>query len=162
MKRASPDETNSKEGPKTKKRKKEQNAEVEQGSSLKKDENTVDESNLNNELHPQTETTNKKTKRKKQKSGQLNNVDDASPISVLQENGSAAPEEIKDSISHPNASQIKTLSNGLIIEELEYGNDDSKLACKGKKASLPPNTRMHFSRSFQLLLHLPSIPAGQN
>lgn len=140
LKRA-PDETGSKEGPKTKKRKKEKKAEVEQDGPVENDEKIVNEAKICNDTQLQTgndvnqpEMTNKKSKKKKRKVQQENN--DAIARPSLEDNGNAYPEGIKGSVRNPSASQIRTLLSGLIIEELEHGNADGTFACQGKKVKI--------------------------
>ncbi|KAL9691593.1 hypothetical protein QQ045_012017 [Rhodiola kirilowii] len=143
LKRASPDETDNKEGPMTKKRKKEYKVELKEGTVHKKIEITDNEPNLHRELQLQPENgvnkpkmtkMKKKNKKKKPKTRKENDAVYVHPL--LGENREAPPDEIKGSVSSPSAPQIRTLSNVLIIEELGEGKADGKVASQGKKVKI--------------------------
>ncbi|CAM8987368.1 unnamed protein product [Rhodiola kirilowii] len=141
LKRSSPDVTVSNEGPKTKKRKKDHEVKVNEISALKKQEDLDTEANTHKEIRSETENgitqpevTNKKNKKKKKKMQQDNSGANMPPL--VGDNGNSIPAEIKGSTFDHSASRIRTLSSGLIIEELEDGKVDGKLACRGKKVKI--------------------------
>ena len=80
----------------------------------------------------------KKIKRKRKKSKTQENEGVANmevpPLSMNEKSGSHL--EVKDRNSDANSSQVRMMSNGLVIEELITGKPDGKIACQGKKASL--------------------------
>uniref|UniRef100_A0A7N0ZTQ6 peptidylprolyl isomerase n=1 Tax=Kalanchoe fedtschenkoi TaxID=63787 RepID=A0A7N0ZTQ6_KALFE len=140
LKRSSPDEADEKEGPKTKKVKKDHLVEVQEGNPVKKSDDVDNESHMCNKLQPQFENGVKQSeltkKKKKKKTKVLQDNDEVHMPLLHGENGNEIPGEIKGSVCKPSASQIKTLSNGLIIEELQEGKEGGKVACRGKKVKI--------------------------
>lgn len=80
----------------------------------------------------------KKIKRKRKKSKTQENEGVANmevpPLSMNEKSGSHL--EVKDRNSDANSSQVRMMSNGLVIEELITGKPDGKIACQGKKVSV--------------------------
>ncbi|THF99755.1 hypothetical protein TEA_005392 [Camellia sinensis var. sinensis] len=90
-----------------------------------------------NQVADGDQSVDKKTKKKKKKSkiqeseGNMNK--DAPSLTTEEKNDSIMGFEDKN--VEAKSSQVRTLSNGLVIEELEMGNPDGKIAALGKKAS---------------------------
>ncbi|KAF5946395.1 hypothetical protein HYC85_016623 [Camellia sinensis] len=90
-----------------------------------------------NQVADGDQSVDKKTKKKKKKSkiqeseGNMNK--DAPSLTTEEKNDSIMGFEDKN--VEAKSSQARTLSNGLVIEELEMGNPDGKIAALGKKAS---------------------------
>lgn len=73
-------------------------------------------------------------KRKKSKSQGNIEVNSELPLSVGQ--SSEMEEEDVNKRANAKHSQVRTLSNGLVIQELEMGKKDGKIAASGKKVVL--------------------------
>ncbi|GMP61803.1 hypothetical protein CsSME_00024125 [Camellia sinensis var. sinensis] len=91
-----------------------------------------------NQVADGDQSVDKKTKKKKKKSkiqeseGNMNK--DAPSLTTEEKNDSIMGFEDKN--VEAKSSQARTLSNGLVIEELEMGNPDGKIAALGKKVKV--------------------------
>ncbi|XP_027356785.1 peptidyl-prolyl cis-trans isomerase FKBP43-like [Abrus precatorius] len=100
-------------------------------------ENGVDGSAHNSPDKNQFEDTKVKKKKKKNKSqGSLEVVNSDMPVSVEQSGKTEMMKGDRNKRADAKPSQVTSLSNGLVIQELEKGKDDGKIAVSGKKISV--------------------------
>lgn len=89
------------------------------------------------------EESEKKSKKKRKKKSKIlendENVNVEVPLSPKEEKNRSTKES-KDNNVDTMSSQARTLSNGLIIEDLELGKSNGKIAAPGRKASFFPLT----------------------
>ncbi|XP_061358523.1 peptidyl-prolyl cis-trans isomerase FKBP43-like [Gastrolobium bilobum] len=76
----------------------------------------------------------KKRKKKSKSQGNVEVVNSDMPLSVEQSRETI--EEGGNKREDAKTSQVRTLSNGLVIQELEMGTEDGKIAASGKKISI--------------------------
>ncbi|TKY68075.1 Peptidyl-prolyl cis-trans isomerase FKBP43 [Spatholobus suberectus] len=106
----------------------------------------LSQSNEHNKQHTVNESVNngaqsedrKVKKRKKMSKSQGNGevVNSDMPVSVEQSGETEILEVDRNIREDANPSQVRTLSNGLLIQELEKGIKDGKIAASGKKISI--------------------------
>jgi FK506-binding nuclear protein len=82
----------------------------------------------------QSEDKKVKKKKKKSKSQGSEVVNSDVPVSV--EQSTEMMEEDGNNVEDTKPSQVRTLSNGLVIQELETGKENGKIAAVGKKVVL--------------------------
>ena len=96
--------------------------------------------NVDNGAHDNpdgNQSEDKKVKKKKKKSKSQGNeaLNSDVPVSVVEERTEMMKED-GNNMEDTKPSQIRTLSNGLVIQELETGKEKGKIAAVGKKISI--------------------------
>ncbi|XP_024636076.1 peptidyl-prolyl cis-trans isomerase FKBP43 isoform X7 [Medicago truncatula] len=97
-------------------------------------ENSVDNGAQDNPDGNQSEDKKVKKKKKKSKSQGSEVVNSDVPVSA--EQSSEMMKEDGNNVEDTKPSQVRTLSNGLVIQELETGKENGKIAAIGKKISI--------------------------